>query len=122
MEGTADQRKYIRYPLGLEAKAIVGNKAIIKRCLISTISHSGAAMNLQVADELAVGQNMMLEIMFPGRQIAMHAIVKLKWFEMLDGDEQFNAAAGGMIVFIKEEDRAALLDYAFKQFITAETL
>jgi hypothetical protein len=122
MEGSADQRKYVRYPLGLEAKAVVGNKTTISKCLISTISHSGAAMNLHVDDKLAVGQNMMLEILFPGRQAPIHAIVKLKWFDMLDGDEKFNAAAGGVLVFIKDEDRAALLDYAFKQFITAETL
>ncbi len=39
---------------------------------------------------------------------------------MIQGDDQFNAAAGGVIVFIKDEDRKILLDYAFKQVLASE--
>ncbi len=120
MQGTADQRKYIRYPLCLEAKAIVGNNIIIKKCVVQTISHNGAAMDLFVQEELVAGQNIMLTILLPGTMVTINVIVKLKWFEMFEGNEQFNAAAGGVIVFIKDEDRDALLDYAFKQVMAAE--
>ncbi len=120
MQGTTDQRKYIRYPLGLEAKAVVGNNIIIKKCVVQTISHNGAAMDLFVHEDLAAGQNVMLTILLPGKPVTINVIVKLKWFEMLEANEQFNAAAGGVIVFIKDEDRSALLDYAFKQVLAAE--
>jgi hypothetical protein len=120
MEKPFDQRQYIRYPLGLEATAVVGNKAPITRCLLHTISHSGASMNLLVREEIAAGQNIMLEIAFPERKLPIHIIVKLKWVDMIQGDDQFNAAAGGVIVFVKDDDRKLLLDYAFKQVMAAE--
>ena len=120
MQGTEDQRKYIRYPLGLEAKAVVGNNIIIRKCVVQTISHNGAAMDLLVQEELAAGQNIMLTIILPGNMATINVIVKLRWFEMVERNDHFNAAAGGVIVFIKEEDRNALLDYAFKQVIAAE--
>jgi hypothetical protein len=120
MEENNAQRQYIRYPLGLEATAVVGNKAPIKRCLIHTISHSGASMNLLVREEIAAGQNIMLGIAFPERKLPINIIVKLKWVDMIQGDEQFNTAAGGVIVFVKDEEREMLLDYAFKQVMSAE--
>ena len=122
MDNSTDQRQYIRYPLGLEATAVVGNKAPIERCLVHTISHSGASMNLLVREEIAAGQNIMLGIAFPERKPPMNVIVKLKWVDMIQDDDQFNAAAGGVIVFVKEEDRKMLLDYAFKQILAAEKI
>lgn len=120
MQGTADQRKYIRYPLGLEASAVVGTNVTINRCLVHTISHSGAAMNLLVRDKLVTGQNLMLGIILPGRPAPISVIIKLKWFEILEENEEFNAAAGGTIIFIKDDDRSALLDYAFHQVLASE--
>ncbi len=120
MEKSTDQRQYIRYSLGLEATAVVGNKAPIQRCLVHTISHSGASMNLLVQEEIAAGQNIMLGIAFPGRKLPVDVIVKLKWVGMIQDDDQFNAVAGGVIVFVKDEDRKMLLDYAFKQVLAAE--
>ena len=120
MQGTANQRKYIRYPLGIEAQAVVGNNIIIKKCVVQTISHNGAAMDLFVQEELVVGQNIMLTILLPGRMAAINVIVKLKSFEMFEEKKHCNATAGGVIVFIKDEDRTALLDYAFKQILAAE--
>jgi hypothetical protein len=120
MPGNADQRQYIRYPLGLDANAVVGNNIKIRKCVVNTISHNGVAMDLLVREELVVGQNIMLAILLPGRMVALNVIVKLKWFEMFEENNQFNAAAGGVIVFIKNEDRSALLDYAFKQVLEAE--
>jgi hypothetical protein len=120
MQGTADQRKYIRYPLGLEANAVVGTNVTINRCLVHTISHSGAAMNLLVREKLVTGQNIMLGVMLPGRQTPINVIVKLRWFKMLEENEQFNAAAGGTIIFIKNDERSALLDYAFQQVLASE--
>ena len=67
MDEAAYQRQYIRYPLGIEARAIVGNNIAISRCCVSTISHAGAAMHLQIQDALSPGQNIMLEIKFPSR-------------------------------------------------------
>ncbi|MBN2106644.1 MAG: PilZ domain-containing protein [Deltaproteobacteria bacterium] len=120
MDNSTDQRQYIRYPLGLEATAVVGNNAPIERCLVHTISHSGASMNLLVREEIVAGQNIMLGIAFPERKPPLNVIVKLKWVDMIQDDDQFNAAAGGVIVFVKEEDRKMLLDYAFKQVLAAE--
>jgi hypothetical protein len=120
MSNNSEQRQYIRYPLGLEATAVVGNKAPIQRCLVHTISHSGASMNLLVREEIVAGQNIMLGIAFPERKQPVNIIVKLKWVDMLQGDDEFNAAAGGVIVFVKDEERKMLLDYAFKQVLTAE--
>jgi len=120
MDETVYQRQYIRYPLGIEARAIVGNKITISRCCVSTISHAGAAMNLQVQDALSPGQNIMLEIKFPNRPAPINIIIKLKWFEFLNGDKNFNAAAGGVITQIKDEERQALLDYAYSQLLMIE--
>ena len=120
MEESAAQRQYIRYPLGLEATAVVGDKAPIKRCLVHTISHSGASMNLLVGEEITAGQEIMLGIMFPQKKIPINVVVKLKWVDMIQWDEQFNAAAGGVIVCIEDEDRKMLLEYAFKQVLAAE--
>jgi hypothetical protein len=120
MQGTADQRKYIRYPLGLEATAVVGNNITINRCLVHTFSHNGAAMNLLVRENLVTGQNIMLGIILPGRPAPISVIVKLRWVKMLEGNEQFNAAAGGTIIFIKDDERSALLDYAFRQVLASE--
>jgi hypothetical protein len=119
MEEKAAQRQYIRYPLGLEATAVIDNKAPIQRCLIHTISHSGASMNLLVREEIAAGQEIMLGIMFPERKIPINAIVKLKWVDIIQWDDQFNAAAGGVIVCIEDDDRKILLDYAFRQVLAA---
>ena len=118
--GTPDQRKYIRYHLGLEAKAVVGSNVIIRKCVVQTISHNGAAMDLLMQEELVAGQNIMLAIVLPGRTIPVNIIVKLKWFEKFERTGDFNAAAGGVIIFIKDDDRDALLDYAFKQVLAAE--
>ena len=120
MEENNAQRQYIRYPLGLEATAVIGNKPPIKRCLIHTISHSGASMNLLVREEILAGQEIMLGIMFPERKIPINVIVKLKWVDIIQWDDQFNAAAGGVIEAIEDEDRNTLLDYAFKQVMASE--
>jgi hypothetical protein len=120
MEENAAQRQYIRYPLGLEATAVIGNKAPIKRCLIHTISHSGASMNLLVREEILAGQEILLGIMFPERKIPINVIVKLKWVDIIQWDDQFNAAAGGVIEVIEDEDRKTLLNYAFEQVLAAE--
>lgn len=77
-------------------------------------------MNLLVREEIVAGQNIMLGIAFPERKQPVNIIVKLKWVDMLQGDDEFNAAAGGVIVFVKDEERKMLLDYAFKQVLTAE--
>lgn len=120
MVDTEHQRQYIRYPLGIEARAIVGNKIAISRCCVSTISHAGAAMNLQIQDALTPGQNIMLGIKIPDRPAAITIIIKVKWFEFLEGDKNFNAAAGGIITQIKDEERQALLDYAYNQLLLTE--
>ena len=117
MDGTLYQRQYIRYPLGLEARAVVGNNTNIRRCYVNTISHAGAAMNLLLREELLPGQNVMLDIKYPDRVAPINMIVKLKWFEFLSGDDDFNAVAGGIITFIKEEDRKILLEYAYSQLL-----
>jgi len=120
MDESVYQRQYIRYPLGIEARAVVGNNTVISRCCVTTISHAGAAMHLQVQDALSPGQNIMLEIRFPSRRTPINIIIKLKWFEFLTGDENFNAAAGGVITQIKDEERKALLDYAYSQLLMVE--
>ncbi len=114
------QRQYIRYPLGIEARAVVGSNVEISRCVVSTISHAGAAMHLQVREALSPGQNVMLEIRFPDRRLPVNMIVKLKWFEFFQGDDNFNATAGGIITRIKDEERQALLAYAYNQLLMIE--
>ena len=120
MDETANRRQYIRYPLGIDARAIVGNKILISRCCVSTISHAGAAMNLKIQGPLSPGQSIMLEIKLPNRLTPVNMIIKLKWFEFFLGDENFNAAAGGVITQIKDEERQALLDYAYSQLLMTE--
>jgi hypothetical protein len=62
----------------------------------------------------------MLGIILPGRPAPISVIVKLRWVKMLEGNEQFNAAAGGTIIFIKDDERSALLDYAFHKVLASE--
>ncbi len=119
MDGNGNQRQYIRYPLGIEARAVVGNKINITRCCVSTISHGGAAMDLHIDNALTPGQNIMLGIKLPDRQAAINIIVRVKWFSFSEDDEQFNASAGGVITQIKDEERQALLDYAYNQMLMA---
>jgi hypothetical protein len=97
---------------------VVGNSTAIKRCYVNTISHAGAAMNLLIREELSPGQNIMLDIKYPDRVAPINMIVKLKWFEYTTGDGDYNAAAGGVITFIKDEDRKTLLEYAYNQLLT----
>lgn len=120
MDDPVYQRQYIRYPLGIEARAVVGNKIKISRCCITTISHGGAAVHLQVQEALNPGQNVMLEVKCPDRLTSITMIIRLKWFEFLTGDDSFNAAAGGVITQIKDEDRKHLLEYAYNQLLIVE--
>lgn len=120
MDEPVYQRQYIRYPLGIEARAVVGSNVKISRCSVTTISHGGAAMHLQLQKALAPGQNIMLEIRVPEHRAPINFIVKIKWFEFITGDDSFNAAAGGVITQIKDEDRNNLLDYAYNQLLMVE--
>jgi hypothetical protein len=72
-----EYRKFLRFPLSLEAECIynVGEKA--ERCRVVDISSHGLGLELDTSLRMQSGQLVLLEIKVAGQKTPMNAITKL---------------------------------------------
>jgi hypothetical protein len=120
MDELYTQRKFDRFDLGLEAQCIIGGNVMSIKCEVAEISRVGASMYLLINERLKPGQSVMLQIPVPGKITPVSAVVKLTWFKTVQGLGLYNFATGGKITYIKDEERDALLSYAYRRLIEQE--
>ncbi len=109
-----ERRKYIRFPVNLNARYRETNAGSWKECSVIDISREGMGISIYSREAINKGAGLRMEITIPVRSdpVAMEGI--LMWIRELKDDTQFNYIGGVRISSITSEDKWVLMDYAYE--------
>ena len=109
-----EKRKFIRFPVELDARYSEKDEKDWKECSIIDISREGMGMNIHSKEFIAEGMILQMEIMVPVQEDPISAKTTLIWIRELKDDPRFNYLAGVKLLEIKSEDKWTLMDYAYE--------
>jgi hypothetical protein len=114
-----EYRKFLRFPLSLEAECIynVGEKAA--RCRVVDISSQGLGLELDTPVGMQSGQLMLLEIDIADQK-PLSAITKLAWVQSQE-DGFMTQRAGSYLLFMDPAGQDKLMEYAYAGLISNAT-
>lgn len=112
-------RKFLRFPLSLEAECIynVGEKAA--RCRVVDISSQGLGLELDVPVGMQSGQLMLLEIEMGDRK-PLSAITKLAWVQKQE-EGFMTQRAGSYLLFMDPAGQDKLMKHAYAGLLSNAT-
>jgi hypothetical protein len=105
-----EYRKFLRFPLSLEAECLynVGQKA--EHCRIVDISNHGLGLEFDIPIRIQGGQLMMLEINIADKK-PLSAITKLAWVRSQE-DGFMTQRVGSHLLFIDPKGKEQLMEHA----------
>lgn len=109
-----DRRKYIRFPVTLQARYADSSGGDWKECSVIDISREGMGISIYSREAINKGTGLRMEITVPVtiQPVAMEGF--LMWIRELRDDPHFNYIGGVRISSITAEDKWALMDYAYE--------
>ena len=114
-EGLMDERrKYIRFPVKLNARYEEKNGGNWKECSVIDISREGMGISIYSRESINKGASLRMEITVPVKDGPIDMEGVLIWIRELKEDPQFNYIGGVRISSITPEDKWALMDYAYE--------
>lgn len=110
-----DKRKFIRFPVRLNARYSEENKEDWKQqCSIVNISREGMGVTVYLKTKLSLGCMLKFMVDVPEREKTIFFTGTLNWIKTLKGDPDYNYKGGIKLMTIDSEDKWALLDYAYE--------
>jgi len=109
-----ERRKYIRFPVKLNARYEEKNGGNWKECSVIDISREGMGISIYSREVISAGAGLHMEITVPLRSDAVTMEGVLMWIRELHDDPLFNYIGGVRISSIMAEDKWALMDYAYE--------
>ena len=109
-----DRRKYIRFPVTLQARYEERSGDGWKECSVIDISREGMGISIYSREAITTGTALRMEISVPvtNEPVAMEGV--LMWIRELHNDPHFNYIGGVRISSITAEDKWVLMDYAYE--------
>lgn len=115
-----DRRKYIRFPVQLNARYREKNEGHWKECSVIDISREGMGISIYSREIINRGALLCLQITIPAEKEPVAVEGMLIWITDFKEDPQFNYMGGVSLSSIRPEDKAVLLDYAYEGFTRRE--
>jgi len=110
-----DRRKFIRFPVRLNARYSEENKEDWKQqCSIVNISREGMGVTVYLKAKLSLGYVLKFMADVPEREKSVSFTGTLNWIKALKEDPEYNYEGGIKLTTIDSEDKWALLDYAYE--------
>jgi len=109
-----DRRKFIRFPVQLNARYSEENKEEWHECFIVNISREGMGIIVYSRKKIPFDSVLQLEIVVPIKKDSIRITGTLIWIKGLKGNPKFNFVGGVKIITIDSEDKWTLLDYAYE--------
>jgi hypothetical protein len=115
-----EYRKFLRFPLSLEAECTynVGEKA--ERCRVVDISSHGLGLELDTSLRMQSGQLVLLEIKVAGQKTPMNAITKLAWVQRQE-DGFMMQRVGSCLLFMDPAGQEQLMEQAYAGLLSNAT-
>ncbi len=109
-----ERRKYIRFPVTLQARYEERNGCGWKECSVIDISREGMGISIYSREAITTGTGLRMEITVPVKHepVAMEGV--LMWIREQRNDPHFNYIGGVRISSITAEDKWAMMDYAYE--------
>ena len=112
-----EYRKFLRFPISLEAECLynVGEKA--ERCRIVDISNHGLGLEFDIPVRIQSGQLMMLEINIADQK-PLSAITKLAWVQRQE-DGFMTQRVGSFLLFMDPAGQKQLMEHAYAELLSS---
>ena len=112
-----EYRKFLRFPLSLEAECLynVGEKA--EHCRVVDISNHGLGLEFDIPVRIQSGQLMMLEINIADQK-PLSAITKLAWVQSQD-DGFMTQRVGSFLLFMDPAGQEQLMKHAYAGLLSS---
>ena len=109
-----ERRKYIRFPVTLQARYEERGGGGWKECSVIDISREGMGISIYSREAIITGTGLRMEITVPvtNEPVAMEGV--LMWIRELHSDPHFNYIGGVRISSITAENKWVLMDYAYE--------
>jgi hypothetical protein len=110
-KSSEEGRKFLRFPLSLEAECVynVGEKA--ERCRVVDISSHGLGLELDIPVRMQSGQLVLLEIDIADQK-SLSAITKLAWVQRQE-DGFMTQRVGSFLLFMDPVWQDKLMEHAY---------
>ncbi len=109
-----ERRKYIRFPLKLDARYTEKNGDNWKECSVIDISREGMGISIYSREAISKGAQLRMKITVPVLTNPVEVEGVLIWIRELTEDPQFNYIGGVRLISISADDKWALMDYAYE--------
>jgi len=109
-----ERRKYIRFPVQLDARYVEKNEENWKECSVIDISREGMGISIYSREMINRGALLWLQITLPVEKNPVAVEGTLIWIRDQKEDPQFNYICGVTLSSIRPEDKWLLMDYAYE--------
>ena len=111
-----DRRKYIRFPVTLQARYVENSGGGWKDCSVIDISREGMGISIYSKEAITKGTVLQMEItvQVTNEPVAMKGV--LVWIRELKDDPHFNYMGGVRVNSITAEDKWVLMDFAYENW------
>jgi hypothetical protein len=107
-----ENRKHLRFPLSLPAECHYKSGEQAQQCRIVDICQQGLGFELDTQVGIRYGQNVLLTIFPPDKNIPVNAIVKLQWAK-IPTEGVLKQRVGSRLLFMDPQEKAHLLLQAY---------
>lgn len=111
-----ERRKYLRFPVQLDARYREKLTEDWKECSVVDISREGMGLSIYSRDTIREGTPLCMQITSPVAQDSIAVEGILTWIRDCTDDPHFNYLCGVALSSITSEDKWVLLDYAYERF------
>jgi len=109
-----ERRKYIRFPVQLDARYTEKNEENWKECSVIDISREGMGISIYARDIISKDALLHIQITLPVEKEPVVVEGTLIWIRDLREDPRFNYIGGVTLTSIRPEDKWLLMDYAYE--------
>ena len=115
-----DRRRFLRFPLQLNARYAETNDDNWMECSVIDISREGIGIIIHSKEAISKGILLKIEIDAPVKEDRITVAGKLVWLKELKDAPCFNYAGGIRLTAIAPEDKWELIDYAYEDWHNKE--
>ena len=109
-----NRRKFIRFPVRLNARYSEENSDEWNQCSVIDISREGMGVIVYLKEKISLGSILKLVINVQGKKAAIFATGTMIWIKELKDNLEFNFIGGIKLITIDPKRKWILLDYAYE--------
>jgi hypothetical protein len=109
-----NRRKFIRFPVRLNARYSEENSDEWNQCSVIDISREGMGVIVYLKEKISLGSILKLVIDVQGKKAAIFATGTMIWIKELKDNLEFNFIGGIKLITIDPKSKWILLDHAYE--------